>query len=352
MRPDKVIDTPIDLDRLIQTALAELGMDANPTELAERVRRLDIGLPVEDEFAVVCSWLGKTRLLHKLDQQQIPLHSASKYQVPDALALFNADEVDRPVLIEIKSKAAIKLSFKADYYERLKRYANLMDLPLLIAWKYHNVWVLFEANHMKLARTNYNILFTDAIKESLLGILAGDVAYKIGNGAGLHFQARKIERVEKSSDEDETSELWQMVMESVTFTDREGQHRKDLSSDVKALFTTWDLESRDTISDTHVTTSFIATGEGVQFAHTALVRLLAWQNKQNETTNWRKQLRNPKVTKDVDDFEATLLRALDQKVVHCVMHLQPLTKPRFLRRYQTDKSLLPIDSIAPAATEI
>ena len=61
-----------DDERLIQEVLAELGRDADPKAIAEQVKRLDLGLPAEDEFIAVCSWLGKARLVHKLDQHQAP----------------------------------------------------------------------------------------------------------------------------------------------------------------------------------------------------------------------------------------------------------------------------------------
>ena len=91
-----------DGDRLIQEVLTELGWDAAPKEIAEKVRRLDLGLPAEDEFTAICSWLGKASLVHKLDQQQAPLESRDAYQVPDLLAHFdNAG----PLLVEVKSRA-------------------------------------------------------------------------------------------------------------------------------------------------------------------------------------------------------------------------------------------------------
>jgi hypothetical protein len=37
--------TPSDADRLIQSVLTELGWDADAATVAQRVRRLDIGLP-------------------------------------------------------------------------------------------------------------------------------------------------------------------------------------------------------------------------------------------------------------------------------------------------------------------
>ncbi len=71
-----------DDDRLIQEVLAELGRDADPKAIADRVKRLDLGLPIEDEFIAVCSWLGKTRLIHKLDQHQAPPNRATNIKFP------------------------------------------------------------------------------------------------------------------------------------------------------------------------------------------------------------------------------------------------------------------------------
>lgn len=46
---------PSDLPRLIQDVLAELGYVVDAAVVAEQVRRLDIGLPIEDEFSVLCA---------------------------------------------------------------------------------------------------------------------------------------------------------------------------------------------------------------------------------------------------------------------------------------------------------
>lgn len=64
-----------DSDRLIQEVLSDLGWDEDPKKVADKVKRLDQGLPAEDEFTAICSWLGKAHLLHKLDQHQAPSSS-------------------------------------------------------------------------------------------------------------------------------------------------------------------------------------------------------------------------------------------------------------------------------------
>jgi Holliday junction resolvase len=234
---------PDDLHRLLQETLTELGWDADIATVAQQVRRLDIGLPVEDEFAVICAWLGKLKLLHKLDQHQLPRSSNQTYQVPDLLARFETQKGDSPVLIEVKRKSSNTLSFKPEYLAKLQNYSELVGMPLLIAWKFHSLWFLFDATHLRKAKKNFNISFSDAMAENLLGDLAGDVAYKIGSGAGVHLRMKKEKLISVEENDAETTEQWQMRIDHVEFTDREGEVAANLSSEVQSLFTTWDLET-------------------------------------------------------------------------------------------------------------
>lgn len=330
MEPKKKA-VPPDLPRLIQDVLAELGYDADAAAVAERVRRLDIGLPVEDEFSVVCAWLGKCLLLHKLDQHQVPVASKHKFQVPDLLAKFSTQTGKAPVLIEVKSKNDKLLSFKPDYLKRLQNYADLVDMPLLVAWKFHSVWMLFEARHMKKANKNFNITLNTAMQENLLGVLAGDVAYKIGAGAGVHLRFRKDKLLGIEKTDDGYAEQWAMTIDDVSFTDREGARRTDLDGDVQSLFTAWDLENKEEHTDSHIHLHFVAGAEGMQFAHTALVRLLSWESPHDDRPHWRGLLRKEQVTANVASFSAALDAAFQQKVVSHVFHFQPHAIPDFLQ---------------------
>ena len=62
-------DTPDDLARLLHETLETVGWDADASDIARQVKRLDIGLPMEDEFSVVCAWLGGCEIIHKLDHR-------------------------------------------------------------------------------------------------------------------------------------------------------------------------------------------------------------------------------------------------------------------------------------------
>lgn len=321
---------PADGARLIQDVLAELGWSADVAVVAEGVRRLDVGLPAEDEFSVVCAWLGKCQLLHKLNQQQVPVASRQEFQVPDLLAKFSTQTSKPPVLIEVKSKKEKFLSFRPDYLQRLQNYADLVDMPLLIAWKFHSLWMLFEARHMKKANKNFNITMETAMRENLLGSLAGDVAYKIGAGAGIHLRLRKDKLVEKEVADNGGTEQWMMTIDDVAFTDYEGNRREDLDGEVQSLFSTWDLEEQQEHNDSHIHLRFVAGNEGMQFAHTALVHLLNWESPQDDRPHWRGLLRKEQVTANVANFSAALESALRQKVVSHVFYVRPHAMPVFL----------------------
>ncbi|MFN3226303.1 MAG: restriction endonuclease [Hyphomicrobiales bacterium] len=317
-----------DDERLIQEVLAELGRDADPKVIADRVKRLDLGLPVEDEFIAVCSWLGKTRLIHKLDQHQAPPHSRDDYQIPDLLAQY---QNTGPVLIEVKAKKAHTLSFKPDYLAKLQSYANLLNIPLLIAWKYRGIWTLFEAKHLTKARKNFNIRFFHALRENLLGVLAGDVAYKIATGAGVHFRFKKEKLIDTESTDDGFTEQWQMRVDKVGFTSAGAKPTETLDSEVTTLFTTWDLAERQAHSDTHVEMQFVATeDDGIMFSHTALVHLLNWSLPDGASINWRHTLRRDSVVSNMSHFTQALQRALEQKVVRIILNQQPQSWPEFL----------------------
>lgn len=324
-----VSEFPDDLHRLVHETLAELGWNADAAKLAEQVKKLDFGLPAEDEFAVLCSWLGNCDLLHKLDQHQMPHGSREVFQVPDILAHFESQKEHRPVLIEIKSKAENTLSFKPDYLERLQNYAGLVGMPLLIAWKFHSLWVLFEPKHLKKAVKNFNISFGEALKENLLGVLAGDIAYKIGQGAGIHFRFQKEELLSVEESDGEKTENWKMRVTKVAFTDCEGNPVTDLSPDVQSLFTTWDLETREEHADDHVWISYVATEDGLQFAHTALVRLLDWSQPTETRLSWRREARKEKLN-TIADFRSAVQKGLEEKVIQYVLHQKPHSLPDFL----------------------
>jgi Holliday junction resolvase len=249
--------------------------------------------------------------------------------VPDILAQF---ENTGPLLIEVKAKAKQTLSFRPDYLERLHAYARLVDMPLLIAWKYHGIWTLFEARHLAKARKNFNIALDGAMKENLLGVLAGDVAYKIAPGAGIRVRFKREELIVVEKDGDTVTEQWKMRVDDVGYTIADGEPAGNLDPDVITLFTTWDLEEHQIHNDAHIEMHFLAGEEGMMFGHMALIHLLNWTLPPGEAINWRHAIRREAVVSNMNNFGHALKRALEQKVVHIILRQQPHSWPDFLPR--------------------
>lgn len=324
--------TPTDLEQLIHEALSQLGWDADAAQVAARLWRLNQGLPREDEFSVVCGWLGKCELIHKLDQKQTPKESAQKYQVPDLLSVFRVGERRVPALVEVKSSKDNVLSFRPDYRDKLCAYAELLKLPLLVAWKHYGVWTVFELSHMRKAQQNFNIDFPTAMTENLLGALAGDFSYSLSVGVGLHLRFRKEELLKTEKADDGFTEEWKMVCDNVYFTDDRSQVVRDLPADVQALFLTWDLQQKEEHSPTHITMSFVAENahETALFAHMALVRLLDWHLPAGDKIDWRGLLSQSRILLGLEDFAKAIRDALRLGLVHHVLHQVPRTPAAFL----------------------
>lgn len=321
---------PVDGPWLFQDALAHLGWDADPKELAEHVRRLDRGIPAEDEFAAVCAWLGNCTLLHKQDQVQVPASSKAHFQVPDLLARFTTQSTERPVLIEVKTSDAPQLRFAAGYMAKLKAYARMVGHPLLIAWKHHGIWTLFEAKHMEESKGNHYIDLALAMGQNLMGVLAGDVAFVMGDGAGVHLRMRKDEKVSEEKTEGQTNTIWQVTFDEVKYTSYTGESLTDVDDELQAIFMCAELEERNEESATHMWWSYVGSSETAQFGHRALVDLLHWETNDDGAPRWRHVIRRDSISLNMANLMQALQRGLELKVVRLVMTIQPHSMPGFV----------------------
>lgn len=323
-------ERPDDLARLFHEALEELAWKADAQQIAEIVRRLNVGLPAEDELMVVSNWLGKCDMIHKLDQQLVPVQAREKYQVPDLIARFSTQSNGSPVLIEVKCKGSNTLSFQPGYLAKLQAYAEMMAMPLLIAWKFHSIWIVFEPRHLKKAKKNFNISLNDAMRENLFGVLAGDFAFKVAQGAGVHLCFRKETLVEAVKTDNNLRETWQTRCVAITFTGRGGGVVEKVSPEVQALLATWDLETVEEQDEEYIWIRHTAPAEGMRFSHSALVSILNWALPQGESISWREELRTEKVS-TLADFRSATVKGLKEGIVHLILDQKPHTWPDFVQ---------------------
>ncbi|WP_312101692.1 hypothetical protein [Acinetobacter venetianus] len=323
-------DKPSDLERLIHESLEQLGWTTDAAKIADRVRRLNIGLPLEDEFSIICGWLGQCALIHKLDQQQYPISSKNPFQIPDLLANFNVHGVgNTTVLIEVKSCKKNVLSLRPDYVSKLKAYGELLGLPVLIAWRKFGIWSLVHLDIFSKANTNFNLSFNDAIRNSLMGKLLGDFSYTPQINSGIHISFRKEELLETIKTDDRNQENWKVIIDDVYFTNGDCRELRDLSPIAQQLFYSWDLATTESHSNSHIVIHNTINEEYGMFAHMALTKLLSFHT-QKDQIHWRHYFQNDATISNISDFRNGVEENLKAGIVKYIFDIEPATMPIFL----------------------
>ncbi len=322
-------EQPSDLVRLIHESLEQLGWEADAAGVADRVKRLNRGLPLEDEFSIICGWLGKCELVHKLDQQQFPLSSKERFQVPDLLArIQTSNESHITVLIEVKSSNKNVLSFRPDYFSKLKSYGDLLGCPILIAWKRLGIWSLVDLDVFEPATKNFNLNFNDALKHTLMGKLLGDFAFTLQVDSGIHISFKK-ESVETVDIGGERQESWNTIIDNVYFTNGEKEEINDISSIAQQVFYSFELVTTEYHSDSHITVHNVVDEESLVFAHMALSRILSFYQG-DQAVHWRHYLSEDGTISSISDFRQGVEESLTVGIVKYIIDVEPKVLPNFL----------------------
>jgi hypothetical protein len=159
-----------DIYRLPTPAGADLGA------LVKRVQQIHAGLNAEMEFFVLVSWLGRCAAIHHIDHQKMPVDGTPEsLRPPDFLAVSLYKGRLVPVLIEVKTKDEDKLVWTSDYLSSLRGFADLLQLPLLVAWRRQGMWLLTDTSHFQKCVSAYHLSFDTALEENLMSLMFGDV---------------------------------------------------------------------------------------------------------------------------------------------------------------------------------
>jgi hypothetical protein len=99
-------------------------------------------------------------------------------------------------------------------------------LPVLIAckWKMLGYWTLFDLEQHERPMKNCKYTFERALKNNLLGVLAGDFMFVLKKGVGLHIKARKLAKLGEKKAENSLTEEFHVKIEDAFFTNGLGQH--------------------------------------------------------------------------------------------------------------------------------
>jgi hypothetical protein len=326
------VPLPRNTESLLRQLLNLLPLDdvVTPEALSTRLEQLQRGLEPENEFALILSWLGKCSLVHKLGQEQLPLNSTEAYRVPDLLAAFDYEGSIIPVLIEVKTTTPSDLqrfdrgsiSLKRNYL----RYAELLNIPMLVAWRHAGFWTLFEMRHAKLASVNYKIDFGTAMKENLLGVLAGDFSYRLVPGTQIQMRIRKL-----TQPDSDTGDFDGEIV-SVRFVKHSGEPIPNIPH-LSSLFMFWDNEVELVDKGEHLVQSFVVVDTGTaEFASRTLSQTVhAFAGLEQSQVHWRSIVHDAKhFAHDRGRLRTLVAEGAKHGVITDVFTFRPSGLPSFL----------------------
>jgi Holliday junction resolvase len=155
----------------------EKTLDSDSVErISQRVKGIRAGLAIEMEFVAAVNWLAHVVVVHRLEQIPMPnYHDPAPIKIPDVLAIVTHHGRLVPALIEVKATDEGRLVWGEKYMGSLQRYAEAVQMPLLVAWKRGHLWALTDVRHFHKRVTAYHLDFKTAMKESLMGVMFGDL---------------------------------------------------------------------------------------------------------------------------------------------------------------------------------
>jgi Holliday junction resolvase len=191
--------TPDELARLaFRIFLHSANPEGLPIEaLANRIRAVQKGLLPEDEFAATVCWLGHCLAIHRLDQTPMPgLDNLSRtLRAPDFLVVAEVGGTPVPVLIEVKSRHEQRLDWSEAYLRSLKRFAEIVHLPLLVAWKCGDLWTLVDVRHFGRNVSAMRLDLGRALAEDLFCALFRNLRLRMNPELELIFDLKVLDEV-------------------------------------------------------------------------------------------------------------------------------------------------------------
>lgn len=326
-----------DRANMLHKACSILGWDKDPKQIVDKVNQLRRGLPKEDEFIALSVWMGKCPLIHKLDQAAFPVLSRDSYQVPDLYGVYDFNGTRTPVLVEVKTTSDVKLEpFSNRYYHRLANYANLMGLPLLVAWRIEkvNLWALFPLERMVEKRSAFHIDFQTAMNNSLLGILLDDVIITINKGTQLFIKIRKVPGTELRDEIDGKLRKFDGTVEDIAWMSPKGEKISMGSILGRFLDYAFRLVGNDTTEiedEGYVTLIFYTTQSENVFTHQLLGPvLLGSRTVGGSEFNWLDAVKTEKFSMDYQNIRNAASEGIKSGVVSMIVRQKPEIFPKFL----------------------
>ncbi len=126
---------------------------------------------------------------------------ASEIGVPDFLAFIQYKEKVLPVLIEVKTSEDRTLIWSEKYLTSPQRFAGILGLPLLVAWKWQIGWALVDIAHFEKKVTAFHLPIQRALEENLMSLFLGEVMYLLTSDVAFVWEAEILDWQPKTENE-------------------------------------------------------------------------------------------------------------------------------------------------------
>jgi hypothetical protein len=298
--------------------------------LNERVQRIRRGLLPENEFFAIVSWLGKCAGIHRIDQTPMPVKdNPLNLRAPDFIAFPVYKGKIVPVLIEVKTDD--KLVWSESYYNSLKGFAELLNLPLLVAWKTEFMWLLVDHSHFQKKVTAYHLEWQTAVKENLLSLLFGNIFIDYNDDVSLVIECEILDPI-PPPDWDllpEGPHHLQIKQAGIYIGDKK-LNKEDIPAEcytlVFAIATNTEVKK---VSDNIIKITHRPDPGGIQLVNLFLFTLF-FQYDNEEAIEWDQVLRQGPFSTSGQEFRVGFRKPEAEKFINYLIQQAPVTMPHYL----------------------
>lgn len=316
----------VGLQHRVVQAVQNLGYNVpDAATFVKRLQHVEFGLSAEDEFAAIAAWLGRCRLVHRMQQESVTsIGKTPISKIPDLLAVVDHKGSQQAILIEVKTSETHSLSATVEYLDGMREYAEAVGLPLLMAWKPRNVgqWLLFGPEHFVTTGTKLRIDIANAFMHNLMGGVFGDFSIEACDGTGFSINMKRIsEKIRVKAGHKANYRV-----EDAWWHGANGQRLpKPSVAEIGMIFAASQLTTR--VEDEHIVQSWAATG--LTLAQTVLRVLVGFGVNKGHRIHWRNVVEDLRNIISRDELEAELAKCFGTSVRY-ILHVMPKEWPAYL----------------------
>lgn len=295
--------------------------------VAKRIQRIRAGLAPEIGFMASVNWLSNVVAIHRLDQTPLPrYYDGDEIEPPDLLAVVQYQHKLIPVLIEVKTTNDKQLVWREDYLHKFQRYAEIVQMPLLVAWKRWHIWSLFEANHFQKKVSAYHIDFNTAMRQTLMGILFGDALVNLHERFQMFIDAVTEETIPDHHDFIPESGYRMTIKNAGFMIDKK---EVKVSRELSWIFHLGAVKDEISRTGDHSIRIEFAPDNNNAFSLSHLWYKVATFGAKDKEPDWEQIMRKP-LSISIGDVRRELSTGMETGIVQHVATISPNTVPDFL----------------------